>query len=273
MLSKLKLSVLIICLSILFSWWYIFFVENASFLEILSQNNLDFLANFIQNLIGIGQDSPAFFNRESWIEALLRVWDTLIMSIIATVMAMVGVLLCMFPGMYHLTTTSRSFINQWTHRGLQVIFTLTRAIPELLWASILIFIMQPGIFTGALALAINHFGTLGKITFNQMEQLNKKQILNIQSTGAKPSQILLYAVIPVIIPKFLGNVFYRWEEIIRASIVVGFVGTGGLGQGLQLAMSWRNFTVVTLYLICYISLVYLIDSISQQAKNYVLNHH
>lgn len=271
---KMKISLVVMLLLFIFGWWYIFAVDQASISDIFTERNIDFTRGFIRNLLGIDNDQPTFLQADAWREALMRTWDTIVMSILAVVMAMAGVIIFSFPAVRRVSTAEDQKPGRLIRildAAVTVLFTLTRAVPELLWAILLIFIMQPGLLTGALALAINHFGILGKITTEQIENLDNRSFRNLKTTGASGSQVLIYGVIPSIMPKFLGSVFYRWEEIIRASVVVGFVGTGGLGQALQMSMAWRQFTTVFLYLICYILAVNIIDFISAYAKRFIQN--
>lgn len=271
---KIKISLVVMLLLFIFGWWYIFAIDQASISDIFTEKNIDFTRDFITNLLGIGNDQPAFLQAEAWQEALIRTWDTIVMSILAVFMAMTGVIIFSFPAVRRVSTSEDrepSWIIKTLDGAVNILFTFTRAVPELLWAILLVFVMQPGLFTGALALAINHFGILGKITTEQVENLDNRSFRNLKTTGASDSQVLIYGVIPSIMPKFLGSVFYRWEEIIRASVVVGFVGTGGLGQALQMSMAWRQFTTVLLYLICYILAVNVIDFVSGYAKRFIQN--
>lgn len=271
---KVKISLGILLLLFIFGWWYIFAVDQASISDIFTERNIDFTRDFIRNLLGIGNNQPAFLQADAWKEALMRTWDTIVMSVLAVVIAMAGVMLFSFPAVRRVSTAEDQEpgrLIKLLDGAVNVLFTLTRAVPELLWAILLVFVMQPGLLTGALALAINHFGILGKITTEQIENLDNRSFRNLKTTGASGPQVLIYGVIPSIMPKFLGSVFYRWEEIIRASVVVGFVGTGGLGQALQMSMAWRQFTTVFLYLICYILAVNIIDFISAYAKRFIQN--
>lgn len=271
---KVKISLVMMLLLFAFGWWYIFVIDGASISDIFTEKNLEFTKDFLSNLFGIGNNQAAFLDAEAWKEALARTRDTIVMSILAVFMAMIGVVIFVIPAIRRVFTSKDqkpSFLNKLLDLVVNALFTFTRAVPELLWAMLLVFVMQPGIFTGALALAINHFGILGKITTEQIENIDNRSFRNLKSTGASDPQVLIYGVIPSIMPKFLGSVFYRWEEIIRASVVVGFVGTGGLGQALQMSMAWRQFTTVLLYLICYILAVNVIDFVSGYAKSFVQN--
>jgi phosphonate transport system permease protein len=71
--------------------------------------------------------------------------------------------------------------------------------------------------------------------------------------------MLVYGIIPQALPQFLTYLLYRWEVIIRTTIVVGFVAAGGLGQEFRLRMSWFHYDHVLLLLICYLVLVVAVD--------------
>jgi phosphonate transport system permease protein len=55
---------------------------------------------------------------------------------------------------------------------------------------------------------------------------------------------------------------YRWEVVMRTTIVVGFVAAGGLGMEFRLAMSSFHYTTVSLLLMWYLLLVLGVDAAS-----------
>ena len=71
--------------------------------------------------------------------------------------------------------------------------------------------------------------------------------------------MLAYGIIPQVLPQFITYMLYRWEVVIRTTIVVGFVSAGGLGQDFRLSMSFFHYTDVTLLLIWYLLLVIGVD--------------
>jgi phosphonate transport system permease protein len=77
---------------------------------------------------------------------------------------------------------------------------------------------------------------------------------------------LLYGVLPSVFPKFLSFILYRWEVIMRTTIVVGFVGAGGLGQQFKLSMSYFHYSDITLIIFCYLLLVWLADFLSELSR-------
>ena len=131
---------------------------------------------------------------------------------------------------------------------------------------IIIFILKPGILPGAIALALHNFGILGKLCAEVIEDLDDRPVRNLALNGASKSQMLMYGVLPTVMPRFLTYILYRWEVIMRTTIVVGFVGAGGLGQQFKMSLSFFHYSDVTLLLFCYCVLVFIADFISEAAR-------
>ena len=92
-----------------------------------------------------------------------------------------------------------------------------------------------------------------------------RPIRNLASTGASKAQILFYGILPCM-PRFFTYILYRWEVIMRTTIVVGFVGAGGLGMQFKLSMSYFQYSEITLLLLCYYVLVIIADFVSEAAR-------
>ncbi|MEA8955128.1 ABC transporter permease subunit, partial [Campylobacter jejuni] len=150
-----------------------------------------------------------------------------------------------------------SWVGQLIYGLQRGLFLVTRSVPELLWAIVLVFIVKPGILPGAVALALHNFGVLGHLTIQLIKNMDQRALNHLQTNGADSKLIFVYGVLPQLILQFLNYILFRWEHIIRASMIVGFVGAGGLGQAFRLAMSYQNYSEVMLYIMCYILLVYV----------------
>jgi phosphonate transport system permease protein len=255
------------------SWLYITLGEKASLFELLSEQNFDYAKKFFGGLIGIGQENPAFFNASSWVSALSLTYDTLIMSIMAIGFATVAAFLTVIPASGNIAngslTLSKKWYN-WISYGLvRILYVFSRAVPELVWAMMIIFIFKPGILPGALALALHNFGILGKLWAEAIEDMDPRPIRNLATAGASKIEILFYGILPMVLPRFLTYLLYRWEVIMRTTIVVGFVGAGGLGMEFKLAMSYFQYTEITLLLLCYMILVILADIVSETTRKSV----
>lgn len=84
--------------------------------------------------------------------------------------------------------------------------------------------------------------------------------------GATGSQVFLYGVLPRTLPRFIAYILYRWEVCIRATVIVGFVGAGGLGRLLTEQLSSFDYKGVVATLICFICLTFLVDLISATVR-------
>ena len=141
-------------------------------------------------------------------------------------------------------------------------FTLTRAVPELVWAMVIIFFLSPGILPGALALALHNYGVVGKLSSEVVENMNPAPARSLRSSGASNFQMLFYGIMPQALPQFLTYLLYRWEVVIRTTVVVGFVSATGLGREFRLSLSFFHYTEVGLIILWYLVLVVGVDLVS-----------
>lgn len=255
------------------SWVYITLGEKANLFELLSDQNLEYAKKFFGGLIGLNQENPAFFQAKSWGSAVTLTYETLVMSIIAIGFATLAAFLTVIPAAGNIAdgslTLSKKWYN-WILYGLvRILYIFSRAVPELVWAMMIIFIFKPGLLPGALALALHNFGILGKLWAEAIEDMDPRAIRNLATAGASKIEILFYGILPSVLPRFLTYMLYRWEVIMRTTIVVGFVGAGGLGMEFRLAMSYFHYTEITLLLLCYMLLVILADLASETARKAV----
>ncbi|WP_099188833.1 PhnE/PtxC family ABC transporter permease [Tepidibacter mesophilus] len=262
-----KMSMLFAIFIILFSWIYIYRVDDASLSGLFTQKNIFHAKKFLIGLIGIEEDKPAFLDINTWKNSLKLTYETIQMSVMAAGFATIGMLLTvLFAARNYAdgTLTLKKGLLGWSlFFIMRALYIFTRAIPELIWAMVIIFILKPGILPGAIALALHNFGILGKLCAEVIEDIDHRAIRNLSSSGAGTIQILLYGILPTVTPKFITFILYRWEVIIRTTIVVGFIGAGGLGQQFKLSMSWFQYTDITVILICYLLVVFVADILSE----------
>jgi phosphonate transport system permease protein len=267
------LSVLFALILIAASWFYITIGEKANLGELVSEKNLEYAGKFFSGLLGINQENPAFLNGESWALALKLTIETLEMSIMAIGFATIVAFITVIPGARNIADGSLTLQKKWYSRILygviRLLYIFSRSVPELVWAMMIIFIFKPGILPGALALALHNFGILGKLWAEIIEDMDPRPIRNLATAGASKVEILFYGILPIVLPRFLTYILYRWEVIMRTTIVVGFVGAGGLGMEFKLAMSYFDYTQITLLLLCYMILVIIADFASETTRKAV----
>lgn len=109
------------------------------------------------------------------------------------------------------------------------ILNIIRSIEPVIWAIIAVIVVGLGPFAGILALVFHSVAALGKLYSEAIESIDSGPIEAIQATGASWLQVVVYAVIPQIVPPFVSFTIYRWDINVRMSTIVGLVGGGGIG--------------------------------------------
>jgi phosphonate transport system permease protein len=122
--------------------------------------------------------------------------------------------------------------------------------------------LSPGILPGALALGFHNYGIVGRLSAEVVENLDPDPARALRAAGASNAQMLLYGILPQALPQFLTYLLYRWEVVIRTTVVVGFVSAGGLGREFILRLNWFHYTDVTLIIVWYLALVAGVDLLS-----------
>jgi phosphonate transport system permease protein len=244
------------------AWGFVLREQQARYGDLVSGETLAHLREFFAELAGVGEAQPAYRDAEQWRTAAELAVRTLAMSVLATGLATIGMLLTVMAGARPLIDGERSALGTLLFLLTRAAWIFARAVPELVWALLIIFVFSPGILAGALALGLHNFGVLGRLCAEVVENLDRRPIRAIRATGASRGQTLLYAVLPSALPAFLTFILYRWEVIIRTTIVVGFVSAAGLGREFRLNLSFFHYSDVALLLLVYVLLVFAVDAAS-----------
>ncbi|KAB8320096.1 ABC transporter permease subunit [Tolypothrix campylonemoides VB511288] len=146
------------------------------------------------------------------------------------------------------------------------VLLFARAVPEPIWALIFLFVLFPGILPGAIALAIHNLGILGRLMAEVIENLDERPLHSLKALGASQSQVFLYGILPLTLKRFLAYILYRWEVCIRATVIVGLVGAGGLGRLLTEQLSSFDYKALLSTLIVFLGLTFVVDMISASIR-------
>ena len=207
--------------------------------------------------------------REAFVGALETFAISFVGSLLAVLIALPLSVLTTRTILYRGILYEGQRLSHW-EKGLRVALyamakgtlNLLRTIPEIIWALIFVFLVGLGPFPGVLALGVHTGGVLGKLFGEALEDVDPRPVEALQATGASRLRILLYGVPPQALPQFLAYSLYRWEVNIRAAAVLGFVGAGGLGQRIYIAISlFLENQLLTLILAVYL-MVTLVDALS-----------
>ena len=141
-----------------------------------------------------------------------------------------------------------------------------RSIPELVWALLFVRAVGLGDTAGVMAIALTYGGMLGKVFIEIFESSEPEATRALLRNGAGRIQAFFYGTLPTCLPELVSYTVYRWECAIRASVIMGFVGAGGLGQQMELSMRMLAGSEVFSFLAIFVALVWVADFISRELR-------
>jgi phosphonate transport system permease protein len=174
------------------------------------------------------------------------VWPTLQTVDIALFGTMVGIVIAVPLA---LLAAANMTPSRFAYYAARSVIGFTRAVPDLVWALLFVTAVGLGPFPGGLALGVHSVGMLGRLFAETIEQMDMGPIHALELTGARRIQVFTHGIMPTILPSLLGISLYRLDENIRSSLVLGFVGAGGIGFQLLTAMNLFQYQEVSLLLI------------------------
>jgi phosphonate transport system permease protein len=222
---------------------------------------------FNLEIIGEGVfDFVRFFRRltPDW-RALPEIWrpllETLQIAYLATVFGTLIGLPVIFLASFN-TTVNKPVM--WLARS---ILTVLRSIPDLLYAAILAPILAVGPLPGVVALTIFTMAVLAKLTSETVEAVDPGPLEAIRAVGAGRNRVIAYAVLPQIGATLTSYVLYIFEINVRASVVIGLVGAGGIGNLLNRYLSFFDYGGLGTMIVVIFVVVLAIDQLSVWARS------
>jgi len=203
--------------------------------------------------------SAVFVHKLAW-----ATWETLAMSALGTAIAAVLGLALAVPA-----SRMSSQDAAWLRSPTRWLLNALRAIPELVWAALLLISAGLGPMAGTLALALHTSGVLGRLFAEAIENVptGPSDALRIQGVG--PLRVFFYATLPQVLPQLMSYTLYRWENNIRAAAVLGVVGAGGLGQMLSFHMGLFQMNKTATSLAALLLMVASVDALSFAARRWL----
>jgi phosphonate transport system permease protein len=183
----------------------------------------------------------------------------------ATLSTLFGVLL----GIPVAVLAARNVVPLPVYAGGRGVITLGRTFHELIVAILFVKAVGFGPLAGMLTLTINSVGFFGKLLAEQIETIDHGQIEAVRATGAGRVAILLYAVLPQVLPRVIGLTIYQWDIHLRQSTIIGIVGAGGIGATLYNAFSRYDYDFVLAILLVIVAIVLVGEAVSALARRWV----
>ena len=157
-----------------------------------------------------------------------------------------------------------------TYPLARLMMTLSRSIHEIVWALFFVAVVGLGAMAGIFALAMRSVGFIAKMSAEAIEDIDPGPVEAIRAVGGNGFQVLLYAILPQVLPQILGVIVFEWEINIRRSAVLGLVGAGGLGLMFFRQMNTFNFPGVTTVLVAIFGIILIGEVVSHFARKAVI---
>ena len=184
--------------------------------------------------------------------------ETIAMSALGTLLAAVFGLVLALPAAgrfgWPLQSASRLVLNA------------LRAVPELVWAALMVLAAGLGPNAGTLALALHTTGVLGRLFAEALENTPPQPADAIRLQGGNAVWAFCYGTLPNLWPQLVAYILYRWENNIRMASVLGFVGAGGLGQMLYVSLSLFQEAQASTVILAMLVLVFAVDGLSSWSR-------
>jgi phosphonate transport system permease protein len=144
----------------------------------------------------------------------------------------------------------------------RALLIVLRSVPELVWALTFVRVVGLGPAAGVLAIALTYGGMLGKVYAEILESGDAQATQTLLRNGGTRLQAFAYGLLPQNAAELTSYTVYRWECAIRSSVVLGFVGAGGLGQLMDGSLKMFSGGEVLTMLLVFVALVALADRMS-----------
>ena len=241
--------------------WPLLLISEFRPTELFDTRNLAVMGGFL------GQFFPPNLSGDFLAFVLKATIETLAMATAGTALAM---LLALPLGLVLTHSLSVSRIGPGPDRGAgeairalaRMVLLILRGIPELVWALLLVRAFGLGPAAGVLAIGLTYGGMLGKVYSEIMESGDTRPARVLLETGSGRLMAFFYGLLPGAAQELASYTIYRWECAVRASVIMGFVGAGGLGQLMDQSMKMLNGGEVSTILIVFLLLVLLADALS-----------
>ncbi len=196
---------------------------------------------------------------------VFRVWEpwmvTISMAIMATFIGCsIGLLLAMFA-------SPVSSPNTWTSQTVKAINSVIRSIPDIGYGLLFVAMLGgtaggAGPVAGVLALTMFNIGIVAKLTGETIDSVDRGPLEAADATGSTLIQRNRIAVLPQILPGYSSYSLYVFELNIRASVVLGIVGAGGIGSTIFVQLSHFNYSNISAIMIALVVVVLIVDYVS-----------
>jgi len=199
---------------------------------------------------------------------LEKIGETVALAFMATVLGMIFALPVSFLAARNLMWATP--VTRGIYYVVRTVLNIVRSIETLMWAIVFAVWVGLGPFGGMLALMLHTIAALGKLYSEAIESIDPGPIEAVRATGANMAQVIVYAVLPQIVPTFLSFTLYRWDINVRMSTVIGLISDAGLGF---LVIQWvrlNNLRAMATAIIAIVLVVAILDYVSAWLRKRII---
>jgi len=157
-----------------------------------------------------------------------------------------------------------------TYPLARLMMTLSRSIHEIVWALFFVAVVGLGAMAGIFAIAVRSVGFIAKMSAEAIEDIDHGPVEAIRAVGGNGFQVMLYAILPQVLPQMLSVIIFEWEINIRRSAILGLVGAGGLGLVFFRQLNTFNFPGVTTVIIAILGIILIGEVFSTFVRRAVI---
>jgi phosphonate transport system permease protein len=224
------------------------------------QATAQFLASFLPP--AISTDFLLLVAREAWRTVAIATAGMTLAWLVALPLTLISTRVLSVSALRGRMATAPFLLRQAT----RLLLIVLRSVPELVWALVFVRVVGLGPTAGVLAIALTYGGMLGKVYSEILESGETHATTSLLRNGCGRMQAFCFALLPQNASELTSYTVYRWECAIRSSVVLGFVGAGGLGQQLDSSMKMFAGGEVFTMLLVFFGLVALADFVSTQLR-------
>ena len=206
-------------------------------------------------------DFDASVLSEMWEPAL----ETVLMATLATLLGSLMAIPVAWLGADNISPVGR-----FTYLLGRTLMTLSRSVHEVVWGLIFVAAVGLGALAGVLAMAVRSIGFISKTVAEAIEDVNKGPVEAMRAVGGNRFQVLMYGIVPQVLPVVIGNVIFEWDVNIRRSTIMGLVGAGGLGLALHRQMAAYNYGGIATVIFVILALIVFGEVFSAWARKRVI---
>ncbi len=189
---------------------------------------------------------------------------TLLMALLATTLGSIFAIPLSFFAARNVTGYGP--IGSAVYYVFRTIFNVARSVEPMILVLVVAAWVGAGPLAGMLALSLNNIPNLGKLFSETIEEIDPGPVEALTATGANRMQVLIYAIAPQLVPRFLAFILYQWDINIRMSTVIGFVGGGGIGQQFRIWVGLNQYSAAGMATWAIVAMVWTMDYLSARAR-------